>query len=216
MLNNTLSQNQLRTLLLCTLMCVGVFAHSEESKGELDLIAPTIEVTPIEEARPNTNLVISAKVKDNRSVDKVTFFYRSATEKNYKRIDMTRGGNGNVYFVSLERALVRAPSIAYYIQASDKVGNSVMYGYNFSPKLIHIHTAARANNSDIKLDSLSEASPKQAKANNGAMKWLMIGLGAVAVGALASGGGGGSGGDTGLPGDDDSDTGSVTIVAPVP
>ncbi|MBX2858140.1 MAG: hypothetical protein KTR17_05720 [Cellvibrionaceae bacterium] len=209
MLKNKLNQSFLINALFFILLGVGVLAHSEKSRDELDLVAPTIDVSPIEEALPNANLMISAKVKDNMGVDAVTLFYRSANEKNYKSIGMTQGGDGDVYFASLEDAAVRSPSIAYYIQASDKAGNSVRYGYNLSPKIIRIHSAARPQNSDIKLGSLNGAPPKQTKAKNGAMKWVLIGLGAVAVGAVASSAGGGSS-------DLDSDTGSVTIVAPVP
>ena len=194
-------------------LLLSVSTYGKPDTEELDLVAPNIDIVPIEEARPNRSLVISAKVQDNHSVKKVTLFYRSAKEKEFRNIEMSRGGKGDVYFASLEPSNVQSPSIAYYIQATDIAGNSVLYGYNFSPKLIRVHKGAKSNSS-VKLGSLDGSAKKGKKTKKGAMKWLLIGLGAVAVGAAASSGGD-SGSAPGAPGDD-SDTGSVTIVAPVP
>jgi hypothetical protein len=53
--------------------------------------------------------------------------------------------------------------------------------------------------------------PVQALEKTKTNKWLWIGLGVLAAGALAAAGGGGGGGDSSSGGDDDGITGDITI-----
>jgi len=203
-----------KTLTLVMLLCYSLFAPSAAQAEDeaLDLIAPSIDVSPIKEARPNKILILSAKVTDNKNVGKVTLYYRSNKTQDYKNVEMSKGGEGDVYFVTLPKRVVQKPNIEYYIQAADQAGNSVFYGYNYSPKKIKIFKGAKSQSSKLKLGSLNKTSTNSSQAKkSSSKKWLWIGLGALAAGAALSAGGGSD-----APPTTGEETGDVTIVTPVP
>jgi len=181
-----------------------------------DLIAPVIEHAPIEkDIYAGQQIDIKATVTDNVGVENVILFYRDANAAEFKRLKMNRDLDSFIYTAQLIAS--DSPGLEYYIQATDLGGNTLLFGYSFSPLTIAVVPAAMdsiaaTDNSDthaaiaastVKLDG--------EKKKSGISKWVWIGLGVVVAGAALSGGGGGS--DSTEP---PAATGSLTISGPTP
>jgi hypothetical protein len=174
-----------------------------------DLIAPEIDSPPItEEFSPGQRPIIRATVTDNVGVKSVTIFYRDKGETKFQRKEMTRESDTDEYSATLPEIL--APGIEYYIQATDQAGNTLLHGHTFAPLTLNVLTgeSTQGGQETVAGASREEAS---AKPNQGVSKWVWIGLGVLAVGALAGGGDGGT--TSGAP---EPDTGTVTITGPTP
>jgi len=182
-----------------------------------DLIAPVIKHAPIEkDIYAGQQIDIKATVTDNVGVKNVILFYRDANAAEFKRLKMNRDLDSFIYTAQLIAS--DSPGLEYYIQATDLGGNTLLFGYSFSPLTIAVVPAAMdsiaaTDNSDanaamvastVKLDG-------EKKKSSGISKWVWIGLGVVVAGAALSGGGGG--GDSTEP---PAATGSLTISGPTP
>ncbi|MBL1278057.1 MAG: hypothetical protein COB30_018430 [Ectothiorhodospiraceae bacterium] len=183
-----------------------------------DLIAPNIEHALIEKDIPaGQQINIKATVTDNVGVKNVTLFYRDMNAVEFKRLKMNRNLDSFVYTVQLDA--IETPGLEYYIQASDLAGNTLLFGYSFSPLTIAVaptSTAVQAdhNSTDVGVVVTSPVLiADQEKKNSGISKWVWIGLGVVVAGAALAGGGGGGGSDTNEP---TTSTGIVTISGAVP
>jgi len=156
-----------------------------------DLFAPEIKnnltATKIYPGEPAN---IHAVVTDNIGVEKVTLFYRNIGATDFKRKNMIRELTTDIYQVSLPE--VMAPGIEYYIQANDEEGNTIFHGHTFSPLTI---TVLSDIDTQETLDSME--TPELITNKNtekGLSKWIWIGLGVLAVGAIAASGRGSDGG----------------------
>jgi len=181
-----------------------------------DLIAPSIDHTPIEkDIYAGQQIDIKAIVTDNVGVKDVILFYRDANTVEFKRLKMNRDLDSFIYTAQLTAA--NSPGLEYYIQATDQGGNTVLFGYSFSPLTIAVTPAAMdsvAATDNIDTHAAVAAATVEVDGENkksGISKWVWIGLGVVAAGAALSGGGGGSD-STGPP----AATGSLTISGPTP
>ncbi len=163
-----------------------------------DIEAPTIQHQGFSGPVPPGSLEITAKVMDDQGVAAVTLFYRTSGEAIFKELPMKLPKGGAQYQVTLPEDAVQSPGLEYYIVAEDQAGNSVMRGFSFDPLTVSVMPSGAAK--------VAQDSPTKGK------NWLWIGLGALAVGALAAGGGGGGGGG----GATTAATGAVEISAPVP
>jgi len=184
-----------------------------------DLIAPQIDHEPLKDSiKAGTSQQIKATITDNVGIQTVTLFYRTLGTEEYKRVQMNQLANTDDYVAMLGVKETLGPGIEYYIQAIDLAGNALLYGYSFSPLTIGIipneptpsvaqaQTSISTNQPAVKEEQLGK------KKTN---KWLWIGLGVLAVGAIAAVAGGGSddGGNTiGPP----TKKGTVNLTAPVP
>ncbi len=101
-----------------------------------------------------------------------------------------------------------SPGLEYYIQATDLAGNTLLFGYAFSPLIITVVPAAMDN---IAATDNSDTGGGEEKKKSGISKWVWIGLGVVVAGAALSGGGGGGGNGPEPP-----PTGTLTISGPTP
>lgn len=189
------------TAVLCAVLlqslCIVVIAQG----SVVDTQAPKIIHTPSEQPTANNQkLIIVATVTDDGVVDEVTLFHRLEGEQKYSQMKMNRAGVKDLYTAQIPLENAEASGVEYYIQASDRAGNSGLYGLSFSPVLVELGSSAL-------LQGESPSNPPQAKKSK--TKWLWIGLGVVAAAVVAgsAGGGGDSGGN---------DTGDVDVVAPVP
>jgi len=168
-----------------------------------DLIAPVIEHAPIEkDIYAGEQISIEATVTDNVGVESVTLFYREVNATEFKRLKMNRDLDSFIYTAQL--TATDSPGLEYYIQATDLAGNTLLFGYSFSPLTIAVVPAAIVD---------STVKPDEEQKKSGISKWVWIGLGVVAAGAALSGGGGGS--DTTAPPPPPS-IGGLTISGPTP
>jgi len=159
-----------------------------------DLIAPVIEHTPIEkDIYSGQQVDIKATVTDNVGVKNVILFYRDANVAEFKRLKMNRDLDSFIYTAQL--TTTDSPGLEYYIQATDLAGNTLLFGYSFSPLTIAVVPAVMdgitMNNSSAAM-AVTTVKADEEKEKSGISKWVWIGLGVVAAGAALSGGGGGN------------------------
>jgi len=166
---------------------------TERALSSVDLITPTIEHTPIEkDIYAGQKIDIKATVTDNVGIKNVTLFYRDADTVEFKRLKMNRDLDSFVYTAQLTAA--DSSGLEYYIQATDLAGNTLLFGYSFSPLTVAVVPTAVDNiavtdNSDT--HAAVTATPLvEEKKKPGISKWVWVGLGVVVAGAALSGGGG--------------------------
>jgi hypothetical protein len=171
-----------------------------------------------------SSVQIKVTVSDKEGIKSVTLFYRTKGTKAYKRTAMYRIGDSDEYAVTLGKDDLVAPGVEYYIQALDLAGNTLEHGYANSPlALTVVPVAPKAQSNEIVTQKTVAGSvlddEKAGKKKH--RTWLWIGLGALAVGAIAavaSGGnnGGGTNSDRSGTSAGKPDTANVTVNAPVP
>ena len=165
----------------------------------IDVTAPTITHEPVAEALSSgVPVVISATVVDDMAVKEVVLFYRPKGESQYRRITMKPAGKSSLYMATIPGSATGASSLEYYIKAEDSSGNALLRGGSFSPLVIRFDDQKAAASEDQ--DQARPAAGNMKEGTSSSMKWVMIGVGILAVGALAasSGDGGGSSSDEGI------------------
>jgi len=171
-----------------------------------DMTAPEISHTPISSVvKEGSSQKIAATVTDDSGVKSVTLFYRAVGASHYEREAMKRALDSNEYSATIK---ISDSGVQYYIQAEDVQGNTVLNGYSFSPFTIRVAKAGEENNAGGAADNAFAGSEKEESSSS--MKWVWIGLGVLAAGALAGGGGGGGGSSSKGGGS------TVTVDAPLP
>lgn len=207
--------------LVACFLCVGQLilpplAMAEQlSLPSADKKAPNIIHDPSDNSiRAGKPFVVSATVKDDNYVAKVVIYYRTKGESNYKSAIMSRLGKRDIYSTTLAADTIQEPGIEYYITAVDAAGNTGLYGLRFDPKTIAVVSSTAATSVAVS-PSGGHSSPVTEEKSWIQKNWLWVGLG-VAVVAAAAGGGGGGGDSAPDGGGINSETGSITIVAPIP
>jgi len=150
-----------------------------------DLVAPEITQEIYEQSvPPDSDHEIQVKVTDDVGIKQVTLYYRVIGKTEYKRSTMQKVEKTDYYKVTVGADEIKPPGIEYYVQAVDLAGNSLLHGYSFSPLSVKIDAAA--TQPDLAGSTLPAAlEPKTDEEKKGVSKWVWIGLGALAVGALA-------------------------------
>lgn len=177
-----------------------------------DVTAPVLELkNPISKIEAGKDYQILVTATDNTAVKDVIIFYRVIGSRVYQNKIMRNVPNTDDYTITLSADELQNEGVEYYIQGTDPAGNTLLLGYAFSPIAVAVeqHSYKEQVASSTTLESKeSEKEPKSKETN----KWLWIGLGVLAVGAIAAssggGGGGGGGGSSGEP--------TVVVNAPVP
>jgi alpha-tubulin suppressor-like RCC1 family protein/subtilisin family serine protease len=88
------------------------------SAAPVDTINPVISHAPIMKANVGQLVQVFADVTDNVKVEKVTLFYKNGNDTTFKQKEMVKTTN-NRYSITLEGATILAPSVDYYIEATD-------------------------------------------------------------------------------------------------
>ena len=177
-----------------------------------DLIAPEIDSPPItQKIAPGERVTVNATVTDNVGVKNVTIFYRDMGETNFKREEMVQSPGTNDYSTTLPEII--APGIEYYIQATDQAGNTLLHGHTFAPLTLNVQADAIAGEEQLAAAPQEKAA---AESKKGVSKWVWIGLGVLAVGALAAAAGGGGDDGGSVPGEPEPTSGTVNITGPTP
>ncbi len=203
MIKKTFIKTCLAIVVFVQLSSTAVFA------SEGDVQAPSITHQPTNTAIGYKNdFPITATVVDNVKVAEVLLFYRTIGDQEYSQIEMKPSGAADEYLAEVPSWKLEKPGIEYFIQAEDQAGNSVLYGFSFSP--VAIQVSENAPSAVAKIDSNPFSNKKKDSAKKSSKKWIWIAIGAAVVaGAAASGGGGGGGG--GGP-----STTDIDVVAPIP
>ena len=164
-----------------------------------DLVAPEIiQEKYVQSVAPGSDHEITVKVTDDVGVKQVTLYFRHIGQSDYNRRTMQQIGNSDDYMAKVYANEFKAPGIEYYIQAMDLAGNTLLHGYEFSPLSVKIDSASPDVADSTEPAMFEEDSDKEKK---GISKWVWIGLGALAVGALALSGGSSGGDSTTTTGD---------------
>ena len=173
-----------------------LWAQDRKIPLDSDITAPIILHKPNPRPIPSGEpMVIRATVTDNVMVDEVLLFFRFMDTREYFSMNMDSLGD-NIYSATIPDQFAQEPGLEYYIQASDKAGNSgVFRGFSFSPLTIKVVSVER---------------PVVKAWYQKWWVWTVVGGIVVAAAAVA---GGSSGGDVEA---DTSATGTATIKQPIP
>ena len=177
-----------------------MLAAQELALPSTDVIAPKVVHEPVEKAGPaGEPLVISATVSDEVGLKAVFLFYRPKGEKNYQQVLMKPMGGSSLYMATIPGLTTDTSSIEYYIQAEDLAGNTLLRGYSFSPLVVSFGPAESppAEEQEQQIKSITQKEPSSSP-----NKWIWIGLGALALGAVAASSGGSSSGPVDVAGDE--------------
>jgi len=87
----------------------------------IDIVAPVITHTPIENSEANQSIIISANITDNNYVTNAKLFYRKKGENNFISVNMT--ANGDTYNGEIPSSVVTTVGLEYYLTATDSSGN---------------------------------------------------------------------------------------------
>lgn len=208
-------------LLIVTMMHSYVFAAGQLALPPDDIDAPVITHEPMTKVfEPGLLRPITATVVDNVGVKSVLLFYRQSGSERYNRAVMQRQGESDIYSVTLEPEYYAEPGFEYYIQATDNAENRLLYGYAFSPIKYQVETEQKETTAALLAEKqapensvVTDGGVSTGDSASGYKKWLWIGLGVLAVGALAGGSGGGGGDDPDPP---PTKPGTIQITGPSP
>jgi len=181
------------TLIQSLIFSPFAFGDAQLALPSTDVTAPNVVEKPVTKAvKSGSSQEITATVTDDTGVKSVTLFYRAVGDKNYQRKPMLPIVGSDNYSAVVDH--MPSQGLEYYIQAEDTQGNSVLHGYSFSPLVIHTEESAPGASKETVAETGTEGGKKSAASK---YKWLWIGLGVLAVGALAGGGGSSSSPTTG-------------------
>lgn len=128
----------LSLFVLLLLFPLSLFAQEEVLPPNLDIAAPEIGDQPSAESVPSGNdLTLEVTVTDDVAVHEVSLFYRTLGGQRYVRVPMLLKGKDR-YLFTLPGRMVQGPGIEYYLQASDKAGNTVTRGTPSFPREIQV------------------------------------------------------------------------------
>jgi hypothetical protein len=88
-----------------------------------DTEAPSIEVSPEQEAPMGSDATVYADVNDNTGLERVILHYRKGGDSNFSTIDMNEASSSSGYEADIPGAAVTEKGVEYYISAIDLGGN---------------------------------------------------------------------------------------------
>jgi len=180
-----------------------------------DLVSPKIDHKLVSGSiEAGAAYQLKAKVTDNVGVESVLLFYRIVGTEAYKRVQMTRVEATDNYTATLGYEEAVEPGIEYYFQAIDYDGNSLLYGYSFSPLLLHIAKNPSESTTNLAQDGAPGVQTPQKAHKKKINKWVWVGLGLLAAGVVAALAGGDESTDSDSAGKPD--TGTIVIDGPAP
>jgi hypothetical protein len=164
-------------------------AQAQALTDDIDFDPPVIDHESLVTGIAGELQVFSAVVVDDRGLERVTLYYRSATGQDYQQVPMQRLSGTDNYTASVDSS-VGQQKVEYYIEALDTGGNRVLKGFPFFPLVRSLEAPPPVQVAE------KPAPPPTPERNN----TLYIVLGVLAVGLLAglaggSDGGGGGGGE---------------------
>ena len=185
-------------LVISTVFAVGPVHAQSVSDNE----PPILELEVVETGTAGDSQVFSATVTDNEEVSEVVLYVRVQGVDDYQRVPMSPIPGTSIYTVTVDISTTSSTVVEYYMNASDISGNRVVQGFAFDPLLRDLSAPNElAATSEPVAAPVAAPAPKRSGLSTG-RKILYIGLGVLAVGAIAAAasGGGSSGGGDDMPG----------------
>ena len=178
--------------IVCTLS-----SAQSTTDGTFDTQPPLIEFEAVNESPADITQVFTALVVDNVMLQDVTLYHRRAGQRHFTATTMTVIGATGYYSASITIDPADLRAIEYYLQARDTVGHRTVNGYAFEPHVRHLFPDPDAPPAAVSTtgvgDTISRPTERAAVATHeqfvpadSRRRWLMVGLGVLAVGALAS------------------------------
>lgn len=158
-----------------------------------DYEPPLIEHEVVADGSPGVTQEFTASVVDDQSLAEVTLFYRFEGDPKFKSVTMQPIASSSVHTASIDTRRGDDRDIEYYIRATDRAGNRVIKGYAFDPLI-------RAMGGAVAI-AQSKPAEKPAAAGKSRRNLVYIGLGVLAVGAIAAAASSGGGDDGGSSND---------------
>ncbi len=177
-----------------------------------DFESPIIEHIEREGGPLGSLEIFGATVVDNDDIESVTLYYRFSGEKEFAQRSMREIATSSFYSVNVPTSNVPlgTDSIEYYLQAEDLSGNLVLKGFAFQPLVRFFEPVKTIVDTTPVIEPIAE--PVESKGVN----WLYVGLGVLAVGAIAAAASGGGGGGSSGSSDDCVGGCDVTVTFPRP
>ena len=199
-------------LAFCGSSLIVPFAHAQSDSPDFE--PPLIEHESVDSSSAADAQEFTATVVDDRKLNEVLLFYRFVGEEAFISIPMNQVASSSVFSATVETDKDDPRSIEYYIQAKDAAGNRVVKGFAFSPLVRMVD----GSDNVAAISGGDRAAVVKVKPSN-SKRLLYIGLGVLAVGAIAAAAGGSSGSDDdtaggGDPGGDPSGPFNLTISPP--
>jgi hypothetical protein len=118
-----------------------------------DVDPPLLAHEPVLLVSERTDLPVDLTVKDPRAgVDSVTLFYRRGGRANFTKEPMSKG-TGDTYSALIPAATVTEKGLAYYIEATDKIGNTSRFPSGAPDSLVSLRVWFTDLISDFELPS---------------------------------------------------------------
>ena len=203
----TTIRHRLRRSIACVLAFVLLLSHSAGSiaQGVPDITPPTISPEIVRTAQADSAQVFSAQAADDISLGEVSLHYRRTGENIFNRVLMQSVGDTGIFTVAIETDPTDLRAFEYYTQALDLNGNRTVSGFAFEPfvRTLTARTNQAANqsprenteqNTDAAVETASAPTQPVPRSRSN-LKWLYIGLGILAAGAVAAAASSGGGGD---------------------
>ncbi len=134
----------------------------------------TVAHDPITEARPGEALTVRAKVEGSARFDKLVLAYRPESGTDFLAREMDK--EGDAYVARIPDVVMRGSTIAYYIEARGRGGQSV--ARNGSPDAPHV-VSLGADSAAPDPTSVSEEVPRSSgsEPSEGTKLWFSFGVG---------------------------------------
>jgi len=189
-------------VLSCSIIYTPIVTASQLALATEDLDSPEVFHDPFTETLPPGDVkAIIATATDSAGVKSLVLFYRQLGEKVYQQAVMQRIDASDKFSITLDSQYYQPPGIEYYIQATDSNGNGSLYGHAYTPMILVIEALAiqtvvegvdvLPTTSENATLSTSETMARvlantAVDSTSSSKKWLWIGLGVLAAGAIAS------------------------------
>lgn len=146
------------------------------AQAGVDTEPPSVRVDPLAEAPADQRQVFTARVSDNRSLERVRLHHRREGEQRFATVPMRALGSSGFYSVTIATDPADLRPIEYYFEARDAANNRTVSGFSFDPyrRTLAAPTARAERPVPTPTAQTSRDRPN----------WWMIALGVLAAGAV--------------------------------
>ena len=179
---------------------IEIFLAQADTGLGFDITAPSIAHTPsINKGVAGEVQTVVAEISDNQAVEQAQLIYRTSTSEFYSSTNMSADVTNTTWLATIDTT-TEDTLVHYYTVAEDTDGNRVQKGSDSSPLTLSLQQP----------ELFSAAAPVK---KDNRTRWVAVGLGILAVGAIlaVSGGSGGDDDDDGITNSDGNNNNCCTI-----
>lgn len=156
-----------------------------------DTQPPLIEFEAVTDSPADSTQVFTALVVDNVMLQDVVLYHRREGQRPFIPMPMAPVGSTGYFSATIDTDPDDLRAIEYYLQARDTTGHRAVNGYAFDPHsrrlLPPLGTTTTTNAYAIDTAAGIHSDTREPlTVEDSRRRWLMVGLGVLAVGALAS------------------------------